>query len=266
MSSSLDMQRGLPYRRRLFVARHRKRSLALRLLKPFSLALLLVASPAALAAWVLTSPEFTLQEVSIEGAYRVPEAWVRAELAPLAGRSLVELPAARAEQRLEAHPWVRSVTVRKRLPNRLEIDIEERRPAALLNRDGELYYVDLDGIAFAPFDPSMESSDLLLVSGSSRSPELREAMTLATRLVALDGELGAGLSEVEVLNHRDFRLYTAALPFPLVISSRDVGPRLESLHQVLPMLEHRLDSVGAIDLRFDRYIVVQPAKEPAKER
>lgn len=261
MSSSLDMQRGLPYRRRLFVARHRKRSLLLRLLKPFSLALLLVGSPAALAAWVLTSPDFTLREVAIEGAYRVPESWIRAQLEPLTGRPLVELPAARAERLLEAHPWVRSVAVRKRLPDRLEITVEERRPAALASRDGELHYIDLDGVAFAPFDPTAAPNDLLLVSGSSRPREVREAMTVATRLVALDDELAAGLSEVEVLNRRDFRLYTAALPFPLVVSSRDLGKRLESLRSVLPMIEHRLDSVGAIDLRFDRYIVIQPVKE-----
>lgn len=261
MRSSLDIQRGLPYRRRLFVARHRKRSLWVRLLRPFSIAVLLVGSPAALAAWVLTSPEFTLREVAVEGADKVPADWVRAELEPLTGRSIVELPSESIERRLETHPWVHRAEVRKRLPDRLEVTLEERRPAALLSRDGELHFLDADGVAFAPFDPDLSTGDLLLVSGSSRPEELRAAMTVAMRLVALDAELGSQLSEVEVLSERDFRLYSAALPFPLVVGADDLGRRLDSLRDVLPVLEDRLDAVGAIDLRFERTIVVQPAKE-----
>lgn len=261
MSSSLEMQRGLPYRRRLFVARHRKRGLLLRLIKPFTMALVLVGSPAALAAWVLTSPDFTLRDVAVRGTERVPAAWVRSELQPFAGRSLVELPRERAEALLETHPWIRRAEVRKRLPDRLEVEIEERLPAALLSRDGELSFLDRDGVAFAPFDPAMADGDLLLISGSSRPEDLREAMTVATRLAALDESWGRQLSEIEVLNRRDFRLYTAALPFPVVLSSDDLARRLDNLDTVLPMLEDRLDSVGAIDLRFDRFIVIQPAKE-----
>ena len=261
MSSSLDAQRGLPYRRRLFVARHRKRSPWLRLLRPFSLAVLLVGSPAALAAWVLTSPDFTLRQISVTGVGVVSADWVRAELAPLTGRPLVELPGDPVERLLEAHPWVRRAAVRKRLPDRLEVTLEERRPAALLGRDGELFFLDADGVAFAPFDPELGTSDLVLISGSSEPEALRQAMTVATRLVALDPELGSQLSQVEVLNRRDFRLYSAALPFPVVVAADDLGRRLERLRDVLPVLEDRLDAVGAIDLRFERTIVVQPVKE-----
>ena len=90
--SSIDLQRALPYRRRLFVARHRTRSLLVRLARPFLLALLLVGSPAALTAWVLTGPEFTLQEVEIVGAARVPRRWVERQLAGLRGYPLFDIP------------------------------------------------------------------------------------------------------------------------------------------------------------------------------
>ena len=97
------MQRGFPYRRRLFAARHRRRSLWARLVRPFFGALLLVGSPAVLTAWVLTSPEFTVREIAVSGNERVPETWVRQTLAGVEGSSVFEVGARHLEQRLLDH-------------------------------------------------------------------------------------------------------------------------------------------------------------------
>jgi cell division septal protein FtsQ len=254
----MEVQRGLPYRRRLFAARHRKRSPVARLAKPFLAALFLVGSPAALAAWVLSSPEFTLREVEIEGAARVPREWVKNELASLYGYPMFEIPTELLEGRLTSHPWVAEARVRKRLPDQLRIDLVERRPAALLRRGGELVFVDAEGVAFAPFDPALGVTDLLLLSGGSDAEDLRAAMGVAVMMERVTPELARTLSEVEVLNHLDLRIYCAALPFPLVVSRDRLEEGLESLRDRLPEIEEHLDAVGAIDLRFERYIVIQP--------
>lgn len=261
MSSSMDLQRGLPYRRRLFVARHRKRSPFVRLAKPFLGALLLVGSPAALTAWVLTAPEFRLRAVEIEGAARVPRAWVEAELVGLRGFQLFDISSELVEERLVSHPWIERARVRKRFPDQLRIELIERRPAALLRRDGGLLFVDAQGVAFADFDPEIGPSDLLLLSGSSATDDLRLAMRVAAVLDRVAPEWSVTLSEVEILNQRDFRLYCAALPFPLVVSSDRLEAGLGDLRDRLPEIEEHFDSVGAIDLRFERYIVIQPVKE-----
>jgi cell division septal protein FtsQ len=261
MKSSMELQRGLPYRRRLFAARHRKRSPLVRLARPFLAALLLVGSPAALAAWVLTAPEFTLREVEIEGATRVPRAWVEGEVASLRGYPLLEIPARLLEGRLASHPWVAKASVRKRLPDQLRIDLVERRPAALLRRGGELFFVDPTGVAFAPFDPAIGVSSLLLLSGSSGAGDLVAAMSAAVVMERVLPELASTLSEIEILNHLDLRIYCATLPFPVVVSRDRLEEGLESLRDRLPEIEGHLDSVGAIDLRFERYIVIQPGKE-----
>ena len=48
-------------RRRRFTAPHRRRSLLLRLARPFLVALAVVAAPVGVAAWVLTAPQFRLR-------------------------------------------------------------------------------------------------------------------------------------------------------------------------------------------------------------
>lgn len=261
MSSSVRLQRGLPYRRRLFAARHRKRSPLRRLAKPFVVALLLVGSPVALMAWVLTAPEFSLREVRIDGAMRVDRGWIEGELEMLRGQPLFEVPIELVEGRLAAHPWIRTAQVRKRLPDQLLVEVIERRPVALLRGDGELRFVDAEGVAFAGYDPAIGLSDLLVLSGSSRPADLRAAIRAATVAARLLPESGSTLSEVEFVSERELRLYCAALPFPLVVSVERLEAGLESLRDRLPELEPHFESVRAIDLRFERYIVVQPGKE-----
>lgn len=261
MKSSMDLQRGLPYRRRLFAARHRKRNPLLRLARPFLGALVLVGSPAALTAWVLTAPEFTLKELSIEGTVRVPQSWVEGELIGLYGYPLFEIPIEVLEGRLASHPWVQEARVRRRLPDQLRIELVERRPAALLRRDGELTFVDASGIPFAEYEPSTSVGDLLILSGSSEPADLLEAMRVAIVLDRISPGLARSLSEVETLSNLDFRIYCADLPFPLLVSRDRLEEGLESLRNQLPEIEAHFDSVGAIDLRFERYIVIQPGKE-----
>ena len=259
--SFVDLQRDLPYRRRHFVARHRKRSLLARLSRPFLLALVLVGSPAALTAWVMTAPEFTLRHVEIVGAVRVQRSWVERQLIGLRGYPLFDIPIELLEGRLATHSWVKVARVRRRLPDRLRVELVERRVVALLRRDSELMFVDAEGLAFAEFDPAIGLSDLLLLSGSSEPRLLRAAMRAAAVMERVIPEWSRTLSEVEILNERDFRLYCAALPFPLVVSEDRLEAGLASLRDRLPEIEPHLESVGAIDLRFERYIVIQPGKE-----
>jgi len=261
MRQSLDIQRGFPYRRRRFAARHRRRSLWARLARPFLGALILVGSPAVLTAWVLTSPEFTLRKIAVSGGERVSEAWVLESLAGLEGSSVFEVTAREVEQRLMRHPWLARVSVRKRLPDQLHVELFERRPAALFKLDGELAFVDTSGEIFTPFDPAEGPADLLVLSGVSAPSVVARALDAAARLQLAEPRWGAALSEIELLNERDLRLHTSALPFPLVVSAERLEEALDGLRGELPRIEEHLNSVGAVDLRFERYIVIQPVKE-----
>ncbi|OGP63966.1 MAG: hypothetical protein A2169_12465 [Deltaproteobacteria bacterium RBG_13_47_9] len=51
--------------------------------------------------------------------------------------------------RLVVHPWIEQVQVRKVFPNKIWIQIEERKPIAILQLE-ELYYIDTKGVIFSP--------------------------------------------------------------------------------------------------------------------
>src|SRR4030095_6440613 len=65
---------------------------------------------------------------------------------------------------------------------------------------------------------------------------------------------------IEVLGEGDFRLRTDALPFPLLVTSGQVGPKVQRLVELLPELSRRYPQIETVDLRFSRRIVVQPGR------
>lgn len=263
--------RVLPFRPRERVRRLR-RSPLVRLAGLALGAALVVGLPAAAAGWVATSPRFALRHVDLEVGERVGREWALAQLAPAEGRNLLRLPLDRLAERLESHPWVASVELTKELPDRLRVTLHERRVAALLRHDGELWYLDSEGLVVAPFDPLAPPEDLLLVSrretegdvGAPGEPvlglaPLSDALAFAAEVERVRPAWAAQLSEIEIVGEQDFRLFTSAVPFPVLARAGSLAEKVARLEPLLGEIVARYPAVAAVDLRFRRHIVVQPS-------
>ena len=88
---------------------------------------------------------FRISEVALDGEHEVG----RDEILMLAGitdrSSLLFLDAARTRARLLANPWIADATVLKLYPDRLRIEIKERQPFALWQKDGRVALIAADG-------------------------------------------------------------------------------------------------------------------------
>lgn len=255
----------LPFRRRGAAVRVRRRSVWRRLAAPLAQATLVVALPLALATWLFASPSFALTEIEVLGARRVPARWVEQALTPLSGANLPRLPLAEVTARLLAHPWVAAVAVEKRLPHALVVRLAEREPAALWRRGSDLVFLDAAGRAIAPYDPALAAADLLLLSAArATARELEAALAFGRELALLAPDWAAGLSEIELLGDEDYRLFSAALPFPMLVRRSELGARFAELRRLLPQLAERYPAgVESVDLRFPRRIVFVPAPPTA---
>lgn len=262
--------RVLDFRRRGVPPRRKRKSLLLKLLKPLAAAVGLVALPVGLVAWVLTAPFFELRAVDVRemkgSPGRVSEASIRQALAPLQGQNLVRLPLAAAAARVRSNPWIASVEIAKELPDRLRVRISERKPIALLLAGRDLVFADADGRAIAPVGTPAEleaarKAGLLVVSfpGAPHPFGMAAALKVAAELGRAEPNWAAKLAQIEVLGEEDFRLRTDALPFPLLVKDGEVGPKVQRLVTLLPELARRYPKIEAVDLRFSRRIVVQPA-------
>jgi cell division septal protein FtsQ len=254
-----------PFRRRRFVAPHRRRSLLLMLARPFLTALLLVGLPIAGGAWVITSPRFLLDNIVISGTSRVQPSEVAEALRPLRGRHLLLVSLADVEGRLSENRWIEAANLRKKMPDSLVVEVKERQPVMLLRRDEGLFYVDRSGTVIDLYDPTREVDLLLLSVAPGVRLEVEPALVVAAELELVAPDWASGLSEVEVLGGDDFRLFTAALPFPVLVSLGGVGRQVRKFRQVMPEIARRYDRVSAVDLRFSRQIVIQPAVDPRSQ-
>lgn len=259
-SQGAQSARVLPFRRRQFSARRRRRSPWIALLRAFVTAVLVVGGPVALGFWVWNSAYFRLHRVDVVGCQRVSESWVRGATAGALGERLLGLRLKPLQQALAADPWVAGVALQKELPDGLRIVISEREPAGLLrDEDGRLSYVDAKGTIIAPFDPVAGPSDLPLVSGSRESTDIANALSVANRLARLAPDWGRDLSEVQVLGPEDFRIYSGALRFPVLVCSRHLDEAVQALHRYQNSIEGHWPNVAFVDLRFTRQIIIQPA-------
>ncbi len=125
---------------------------------------------------------WTIRRVVVEGAQRTPPGRLSEILDPLIGRAALAVDLETLRRRLEDVAWIRSAEVRRRLPDRLEVRIVERRPAARWQRDGRFFLVAADGTELAPLDTVRDGGARLpLIVGEGANRALAGLLALSRR-------------------------------------------------------------------------------------
>src|SRR5271155_4145196 len=113
------------------------------------IALAAAATGYALGHYLLASPEMALihsDQVQIAGNQYVPRGRVLEIFSADRNRSVLRIPLNERRRQIETIPWVEQATVRRALPNRIEVEITERMPIAFLREDSDLALVDVHGV------------------------------------------------------------------------------------------------------------------------
>ena len=99
--------------------------------------------------WLARSVGLGVAVVTVSGATHMSESRILAIAGIDASRSLPFFDVAQAKAKLEADPLVKQASVRKLYPNQVVIDIVERTPYAVWQKDGDISAIAADG---APID------------------------------------------------------------------------------------------------------------------
>ena len=96
----------------------------------------------------LSTPFFRLEDVNFQGNKQVSQV----ELLQKGGLedklNILSLNLSDVKKKMEAIPWVKSVQLRRELPNKLLVSVQERQPLSLVLVNGGLYFLDREGIGF----------------------------------------------------------------------------------------------------------------------
>ncbi len=230
-----------------------------------SLGMLVVLEAPTVTRAVSRAEVFHVGDVSVEGAlYLTPEEVLTATAIPMGISVWDDLQPLAA--RLKSHPLVREARVRRRFPNGLILEVQEREPIALLPNP-MLTPVDSEA-RLLPISPAGLRMDLPLVQprrdpaahGAELTPaQLRELTAELARLQALDPPLLASVSEVALDSWGDILLHLSQPRVTLRYRAPLIPARLNDGFRVLTdALEREPDrTLVSVDLRFADQVVVR---------
>lgn len=112
------------------------------------MALLLVVAVAVLAAfiWLFRSDLFRIKKVEITGNKHLKSSQVEKLAAIDSDMSLIRLPVKEIDARLSKNPWIKDVEITRSFPDKLKIQIVERKAIALMPIEDGLAAVDSEGL------------------------------------------------------------------------------------------------------------------------
>jgi len=114
---------------------------------------------------VLVVAGFGIEDVTLTGDKETSKIAVLEKLD--IGGSLIFFDARKAQQRLAELPWIEHAVVRKFYPSRLSVEIKERKPFALWQRDGNVTVIDRSGTTIVPLEEGRFARLPLMVGGGA---------------------------------------------------------------------------------------------------
>jgi len=145
------------------------------------------------ASWAVRAPVFSINSIRVDGEVgRNNVATIRANAAPKLKGNLFTLDLGDAQRAFQSVPWVRHASVQRVWPDRLEVQLEEHRPAALWAVEkGEDKLVNTYGEVFEANLGDVEEDSLPTLGGPQGSS--RQVLALYRTLAPVFGRLDAKL-------------------------------------------------------------------------
>src|SRR5450432_4175917 len=99
--------------------------------------------------FLMAAPEMALvrsDQIQISATHYVTAKSVREIFLADRNRSVLRISLDERRRQIEALPWVEQATVRRALPNTIEVDITERLPIAFLRDGNQMELIDVHGV------------------------------------------------------------------------------------------------------------------------
>jgi cell division protein FtsQ len=108
--------------------------------------------------YITAHPYFDLKDIRVAGNDRLSREDILGTAQVKLGLNCLDMNVGEVKNRLDANPWIDSVTVRRELPDRLLIHVREKVPAFWVRQGDGLYFADAHGRVIAPMHPGEHAS------------------------------------------------------------------------------------------------------------
>ena len=215
---------------------------------------------------LLSSPLLQVTRIQVSGCERLDPHTVIQQAQIPSGVNILSLDLDKIRHRLSSHPWIASAVISREIPDRIRIEITERKPMALV-KGRHFYLIDQQGLCFTSAIPS-EHAGLPIITGLK--PEtLEQGFTLPRELTVLVEELyresTVGLpwrliSEIRWHNRNGgLSIFVVQGGIQIDLGTGNYGPKIMKLERVLRYLEEKEmhHQLKGIDLSYGNRVFVR---------
>jgi cell division protein FtsQ len=231
--------------------------------------------------FLLSSREMELihpDQIHLKGNHYVEAASVLEIFVADREHSVLRIPLEERRRQLEAIPWVAQATVRRALPNTLQVDITERTPIAFLREASGLSLVDVHGVILEK--PLRDDFRFPVITGIRTDMPLDDR---ETRMQLFAGFMqgvelahsGAAeqVSEVDLSDAHDLRATLTGLqsgfgdsfadgataaPLLVHFGDSDFQSKYQTLLEKISEVRAKTGPLDSVDLRFEGELVANP--------
>ena len=169
---------------------------------------------------------------------------------------------------LETHRWVREARIRKIFPAALRIEIQEREPAAWLEKQDGWAMIDEEGVVLEPLSDRGQEPLPVLRGMRTYSSDYREKLRLAWDcLAALPGDVKEEMDCLDLSEPGCACLVFKGIPTRLILGRDHFQEKIRLYQEKRGLMESESGPPEYVDLRFyeDR-IIFKPLPQPGPEQ
>lgn len=215
--------------------------------------------------FALGDPQFMLsrekaESLTISGLRHASKAKVQRVFAGDFGRSIFSAPLEERRRRLLAIDWVEDATVLRIWPDRLSVQIQERRPVAFVFLRSGVLLIDRQGVLLEP--PAQAQFTFPVLSGvreDETDEQRRERVRVMLSVQEELGYLAKDVSEVNVADVENIRIVAQVehRALELILGDANFARRYQNFLNHYPEIRKRSPEVKTFDLRLDDRITAK---------
>jgi cell division protein FtsQ len=205
--------------------------------------------------------------IETAGLGKVTRAQIMQVMAADIGRNIFKIPLDDRRRQLEEIPWVQSASVMRLLPDRVRIQVVERKPIAYVRIGSKISLIDPNGVVMEiPPRTKLDQSFPVITGMLDTEPLSTRAVRMKTysRLI---GELDSNnlgyskdLSEVDLSDPEDVKVTVEDAGGALVVhlGNSDFLERYRVYIRHINDWRQQFKKLDSVDLRFNGQIIVNP--------
>jgi cell division protein FtsQ len=228
------------------------------------------------AHFLFFSPQMALvhpEQVILTGTHYVAPESVLEIFAADRNKSVLRIPIDLRRRELETLPWIERATVRRALPNRIEVEITERTPVAFVREASDMALVDVHGVILdRPLEGDFHFPVVTGIGSDMPLEDREKRMQLYSGFAQQIETAHAGaldrVSEVDLTDDHDLRATFTGLggadasgnqadaPVLVHFGDSDFAGKYQTLVDDIGLWRAKAGPVESVDLRFSREAVV----------